>query len=189
MLRIRPFVRGDEETYVKVYNEGFSTEEWWGIVDKPVTMTEAFSLDHDATFFAEIDGQTVGLVDIKNYGDEFHIENLVVLQNFRRKGIGTKLLNEAINYSKSKGNKRIRAEIPVQSASKFYEKNSFKFFRHAFLVEIQDKTYIEPYLNKKLYLEVNNKYWIPSEKEMDFIRKLGVTVKTITKFKVMIKQL
>jgi len=189
VLRIRPFVHGDEETYVKVYNEGFSTEEWWGTIDKPATITEASNLDYDATFFAEVDGQDVGLVDIKNYGDEFHIENLVVLQKFRRKGIGTKLLNEAINFSKSKGIKRIRAEIPVQSASKFYEKNGFKLIKHAFLVEIHDRTYIEPHLNKKLFFEGDNKYWVPSEKEMRFLRKLGVTVKTIAKFKVMIKQL
>jgi len=189
MLRIRRFVEGDEETYVKVYNEGFSSEEWWSTVDKPVTITEASNLDYDATFLAEVDGQAVGLIDLKNYGDEFHIENLVVIQDFRRKGIGTKLLNKAVHYSKSKGIKRIRAETPVQNASKFFKKNGFRLIKYAFLVEIQDRTYIEPYLNKRLYFEGDHKYWIPSEKEMHFIRKLGVTIKTITKFKVMVKQL
>jgi len=31
MLEIRLFIEGDEETYVRVHNEGHSTEGSWGI--------------------------------------------------------------------------------------------------------------------------------------------------------------
>jgi len=48
MLRIRRFVKGDEETYLRVHNEGFSTEEWWGILQKAVTLEEVSQMDYDA---------------------------------------------------------------------------------------------------------------------------------------------
>ena len=187
MLKIRPFVEGDEGTYVRVHNEGYSTEEWWGIAQKPVTIEDVPNPNYDVTFLAEVDGQVVGLVDIKSYGDEAHIESLVVLQEFRRKGIGTRLLNKAVDFSKSRGIKRIRAETPVQNASGFFEENGLRLVDHAFLVEIEDERKVEQYLNKKLYFEGKNQYWVPGEKEMQFVRKLKVDFKTIVQFKIMTK--
>ncbi len=186
MFRIRRFVEGDEETYVRIHNDGYSTEKWFGTLAKPVTREEVSELSYDATFLAELDGQTIGLIDIRSYGHEFHIENLVVLQNFRGKGVGTKLLKKAIDYSKSRGIKRIQAETPIGN-SRFYEKNGFRFMKYAFLVLIEDKEAVEPFLNTKLYFEGQNQYWVPGEEEMQFIRELGVDFKEVGKFKVVVR--
>ena len=53
-VKIRPFSKGDERIYVRIHNEGYSTEEWWGIAAKPVSMEDVIKMDYDATFFAEI---------------------------------------------------------------------------------------------------------------------------------------
>jgi len=134
-----------------------------------------------------VDGQSIGLVDVKIHGNEAHIENLVVLEKFRRKGVGTELLRKAVVFSKSIGVRRIRAEMPVQNTNRFYEKNGFKFAEDTFLIEVKDKKQVELYLNEKLYSEGENQYWVPSEKEMRFIGELGVDFKTVGRFQVMIR--
>ena len=62
-----------------------------------------------------------------------------------------------------------------------------KLVNHAFLIEIEDRRKVEQYLNKKLYFEGKNQYWVPGEKEMQFVRELKVDFKTIVKFKIMTK--
>jgi len=57
MLEIRPFEEGDELIYVKVHNEGFSTEEWWMTAQMPISLADMAKLDYDATFMAEVEGQ------------------------------------------------------------------------------------------------------------------------------------
>ncbi|MGD8505998.1 MAG: GNAT family N-acetyltransferase [Candidatus Bathyarchaeota archaeon] len=186
-VQIRRFVTGDEETYARIYNEGYSTEEWWLTREKPITLRDASSRDYDVTFFAEIDEQAIGLIDIKIHGDIAHIENLVVLPKHRRKGVGTALLDKATKFSKIKLARRMRAETPVQNSSEFYERNGFELARHAFLIRVKSKLTIDP--SMRLSFEGDDKYWVDNDQRMESIRERRLDFGTIAKFKVMVKML
>ncbi|MDH5439102.1 MAG: GNAT family N-acetyltransferase [Candidatus Bathyarchaeota archaeon] len=177
MLRIRRFVQGDEEIYLRVWHQGFTTEEWWELIsevmEKPADPEDVTKLDFDAAFFADLDGEAVGLIEIKFQEDKAHIRNLVVLKNFRRKGIGTKLVEKAIEFSRSKGIKRIRVKTPTRDASRFYEKNGFKLIDYLFVIRL-------PYWDRATVM---------TEKGVEFMRKHGTNFETVSRFEVMIREL
>jgi len=177
MLRIRRFGQGDEEIYLRVWNEGFTTEEWWDLISdvmkKPTELEDVSKLDFDATFFAEVDGQAVGLVEAKIHEDEASIRNLVVIRKFRRRGIGTKLLEKAIEFIKSRGIRRIRAKTPTRNASRFYRKNGFRRVDYLFLIRI-------PHINDAMFMR---------EKDVESMRKLETKFEIVTKFEIMIREL
>ena len=191
MLRIRCFNKGDEETYVKIHNEGYSTQDWFGIVQKALTVKDFCTLDYDATFIAELNGEAVGIIDVKvrnNLGD---IENIVVLPKYRRVGVGSALLEKAVDFLRKKGAIVVRAETPIKDkgATKFYAKNGFKLITHAYLIETQDKLRIEPYLNHQLYSYEENRFWIPCDDYMEFIKEIGIEYHVIGKFNVITKSI
>jgi len=166
-----------ETRRLRVWNEGFTTEEWWDsisdVMNRPTELEDVRKLDFDATFFAEVDGQAVGLVEIKIHEDEARIRNLVVLRNFRRRGIGTKLLEKAIEFIKSRRIRRIRVKTSTRNASRFYRKNGFGRVDYLFLIRI-------PHMNDAMFMR---------EKELESMRKLKTDFEIVTKFELMIREL
>lgn len=188
MVRIRSFMKGDEEAYVRVHNEGYSTEAWYGSLEKVLKFEDFSELSYDSTFLAEVNGIIVGLIDIKIRDKIGDIENLVVLPEFREKGTGKALLEKAIEFLKDKVEK-IRAETPIQSknAVKFYFKNGFEHITNAYLIESQNKSKLKPYLGHNFYFVGDSKYWVPDNKQMELLKKLKADFSIIGEFKVMIK--
>jgi len=191
MVKIKAFRKGDEEVYVKVHNDGYSTEEWFGTLEKMLQVEDFSKLDYDATFLAEVHDEAVGLVDIKIRNELAYIENIVVLPKYRRKGIGKALLKKAMDFSTYGNVKQTRAEIPAQNegAIKFYGESGFRYSRNAYLIKVQDKSVLEPYLGREIYHVENTRYWVPDEEQMKLIRRLGVSFTTVGEFKVMIKNI
>ena len=92
------------------------------------------------------DENIIGYIVVKemNYPPVFlyekfgYIEDIVVKSNYRRKGIGTHLLENALNWFRSRALKRIELNVVKenQSAYSFYVKHGFKDYKHRFLLEI-----------------------------------------------------
>lgn len=76
---------------------------------------------------ARENGRVAGYVGIWIILDEGHVTNLAVHPDFRRRGIGEKLMRAIISYAKSRGAKRITLEVRVSNlvAQKLYEKLGF----------------------------------------------------------------
>lgn len=79
-------------------------------------------------FVAEISQNIVGMALVFNRfstwkGTVLHLEDLIVNQNYRGKGIGAALLDTVVNYGKQLGVKRISWEVLDWNtgAIKFYE--------------------------------------------------------------------
>lgn len=88
----------------------------------------------DELFCAEMNGKIIGFCAyavMNNLWQEGYISYvyaMVVDEKYRGKGIGTGLINEAINKSRAKGFKRIELDsgFPREQAHKFYEKLGFE---------------------------------------------------------------
>ena len=137
-----------------------------------VKRQDVSKLDFDAAFFAELEGQAVGLVAIEIHDDEAYIKRLVVLENFRRKGIGAKLIEKAIEFSKSKGTKRIRVKA-AQNTSRFYERNGFRPIGYRHVIRL-------PHMNDTRVIE---------EGDVEWMKKRDLNFETVTKVEVMTREL
>jgi len=77
---------------------------------------------------ADIGGRVVGYIALMDLGKDSKIISFAVKREFRRKGIGTKLLKSAIERCKQRGKERILLEVRVSNtvAQRLYKKNGFK---------------------------------------------------------------
>jgi ribosomal-protein-alanine N-acetyltransferase len=77
---------------------------------------------------AEMRGRVVGYVMASSRNGEGEILSISVMPEFRRKGIGRRLMERAIEYLRGKGVDRIGLEVREgnEEAIKFYEKLGFK---------------------------------------------------------------
>lgn len=95
-------------------------------------------------FIAKINNAIVGLINmqvilnLRHGWKRAHIEEFVIKKEFRRKGIGSKLLKETIKYCKKENIKVIKLMCGNQldEAQKFYEKNGFEFKDKGYRLEI-----------------------------------------------------
>lgn len=90
--------------------------------------------EHQHYLCVEVDKRIVGFcsLTVKNnlwqQGNLGHIDELVVEESFRRKGIGTELLHRLIRVAEEKGCRRIELDSALHrtKAHGFYEKNGFE---------------------------------------------------------------
>lgn len=90
--------------------------------------------EHQHYLCVEVDERIVGFcsLSVKNnlwqQGNLGHIDELVVDESFRRKGIGTELLDRIIRIAAEKGCRRIELDSALHrtKAHEFYEKCGFK---------------------------------------------------------------
>lgn len=80
-------------------------------------------------------------------GEVLHLEDLIVSEKCRGKGLGTLLLNSVVNYAKQLGVKRVCWEVIDWNdpAIKFYESKGAKVMRDWDVVQLDEKG-IENYL-------------------------------------------
>ena len=82
-------------------------------------------------------------------GDVLHLEDLIVNQNMRGKGLGEALLNEVVKYGNALGVKRISWEVLDWNtpAIKFYEKKGANVMRDWNVVHLNEEG-IKKFLSK-----------------------------------------
>lgn len=78
------------------------------------------------SFVAKENGREIGYLTGFSYYSEVTINNLVVLEEYRGQGIGTKLIQHAENFYRDKGFNNINLVTNGFQAPKFYENCGFK---------------------------------------------------------------
>ena len=110
MLKIRGFVEGkDEEVWIRIQNEAYREYDDF----RPDTMEDmevwkkSPNFDLTGMFIAELDGKPVGTVnayiDKKREEKKGFLRALGVVPEFRRKGVGRRLVEKAIESMKERG--------------------------------------------------------------------------------------
>ncbi|RZN83665.1 MAG: GNAT family N-acetyltransferase [Winogradskyella sp.] len=105
-------------------------------------------------FVVEVNNKVEGLALIYTRystwkGEVIHLEDLIVSQALRGKGLGTVLLDEVVKHGKQKDVKRISWEVLDwnESAIKFYEKKGANVMRDWDVVQMDSKA-IDNYISK-----------------------------------------
>jgi mycothiol synthase len=115
MLKIRKFVDGeDEEVWIRIRNEAYREYEDF----RPDTMEDVEvwkkspNFDSTGRFIAELDGKPVGAVDAyidrKRKEKMGFLRRLGVAPEFRKRGIGRRLAERAIESLKERGMKSVQ---------------------------------------------------------------------------------
>lgn len=77
-------------------------------------------------FVATEDDKVIGIITGHTYYQEVHISNLIVLEEYRNKHLGTKLVNIVEEYYKDKGFENINLTTYCFQAPEFYKKCGFQ---------------------------------------------------------------
>lgn len=120
-------------------------EEFYSMIDNEFNK---FAIKNGVTcnympfaFVAKEDNKIVGIITGNSYYKEVHISDLIVLEQYRNKHIGSKLMETVENYYKNKGYENINLTTYGFQALEFYKKCGFK-------VEFIRKSKENPKLNK-----------------------------------------
>ena len=92
-------------------------------------------------FVAKEESKIIGIITGNSYYKEVHISDLIVLEQYRNKHIGSKLMETAENYYKNKGFENINLTTYGFQAPEFYKKCGFE-------IEFIRKNKENPKLNK-----------------------------------------
>ncbi len=95
---------------------------------------------YSLTRVAALRGKIIGYICVEHIMDEGHILNLAVHPDFRRRSIGTKLLEEVMDELKKNDCRYLYLEVRVSNlgARKFYERSGFR------VVNIRRNYYTSP---------------------------------------------
>lgn len=93
------------------------------------------------TFVAKEDNKIVGIITGNSYYKEVHISDLIILEEYRNKQIGSKLVENVESHYKDKGFENINLTTYGFQAPEFYKKCGFK-------VEFVRENKKNPKLNK-----------------------------------------
>ena len=95
---------------------------------------------YSLTKVAALRGKIIGYICVEHIMDEGHILNLAVHPDFRRHGLGTKLLEEVMDELKKNDCRYLYLEVRVSNlgARKFYERSGFR------VVNIRRNYYTSP---------------------------------------------
>ena len=97
-------------------------------------------------FVSKINGTVIGAITGATFYSEIYIDESVVKKTYRRKGIGTQLINEVETFYRDQGFDNINCCTNEFQASGFYEEYGFK-------LEFVRKNKFNPKLNKYFYIK------------------------------------
>lgn len=120
--KIRKMQLHDIADVIKIEERSFTSPWSYWIFFQELITPERFYI------VAEVDGELVGYAGLMWVLDEGHITTIAVKQAFRRKGIGSKLLETLIQKAKSLNLSFLTLEVREsnKAAQKLYEKFGFK---------------------------------------------------------------
>ncbi len=92
------------------------------------SLEDLLTCDYAVYFVAECDGEVAGYAGMYVSLDTGSINNIGVLENFRRKGIAAKLLSALVEHSRNNGITLMCLEVRISNAPAIalYEKFGFK---------------------------------------------------------------
>ena len=112
-------IRKDAQFIAEIERSCFST---------PWTVEQIISSEDTTVFFLAKDGEKViGYGGMYTVLDEGYVTNIGVLPEYRRKGIGSKILKELINFSIEKSLSFITLEVRVSNVAAIELYKTFEF--------------------------------------------------------------
>ena len=111
MIRIRPALPGESAALVGIISEVY--REYGFVFEARDEVPDLLDLDRvydgvTAAFFAaEAEGRPVATIGVKLRGDAAEISRLYVLPAWRRRGLARRLCDEAIDWARGRGARRI----------------------------------------------------------------------------------
>ena len=106
------------------------SEEFYELID---TEFNKFATKNDVpcnytpfNFVAKEDNKVIGIITGNSYYKEIHISDLIVVEEYRNKHIGTKLVEAVENHFSNKGFENINLSTYDFQAPEFYKKLGFK---------------------------------------------------------------
>jgi ribosomal-protein-alanine N-acetyltransferase len=120
---MRRFQRGDLEHVLKLEEECFSPEERYSR-----RVFELYLLLNPIFYIAECSGEVVGYIIATVRENTCHVDSIAVREKWRRRGVGTELMNAALRDCRDRGAKRAVLEVAVDndSAIRLYSKLGFR---------------------------------------------------------------
>jgi ribosomal-protein-alanine N-acetyltransferase len=121
-VKIREVKEEDLDKIVEIENLSF--KDPWSRFSFSAELRNPFS----KIYVAAVGNNLVGYIILWEFSELLHIANIAVHPDFRRRGIGGKLLEKAIFYAKELGVGGITLEVRASNgvAQRFYEKNGFR---------------------------------------------------------------
>ena len=111
------------------YKENLN-EEFYQIIDeefnKFATKNEVICNYKAFSFIAKEEDKFVGIITGNSYYKEIHISDLIVLEEYRNKHIGSKLIETVENFYKNKEFENINLTTYGFQAPEFYKKCGFE---------------------------------------------------------------
>lgn len=122
MIEIRPMTKNDLEEVAEIEKACFSTP--WSKEALKKEIKNKFA----RYVVAKIDGKIIGYGGLWLIIDEGHITNIAVLKEFRKKDVGSHILEALIEICKKRNISSMTLEVRVsnRSARKLYEKYGFQ---------------------------------------------------------------
>lgn len=139
MSYVRRAVEGDLEAVHPLLDQLLTAE----FARRQAVWRDAFAQDDFAAWVAEVDGRPAGFLDLILFPDVAHggkigvINNLVVDAPVRGRGLGTRLLREAIHYSRQRGAVELHVWTDFDNTAALGLYESVGFVRRAMLLELQ----------------------------------------------------
>lgn len=121
-ILIRKMRAADVSEVVEIERMSFTTP--WSEAAFLGEILKLYSL----TKVAVLEGKIIGYICVEHIMDEGHILNLAVHPDFRRRGIGTKLMEEVLDELKKNDCRYLYLEVRFSNlgARKFYESFGFR---------------------------------------------------------------
>lgn len=122
MISLRQMIEEDIEGVLEIEKECFETP--WSLNAFKMELKSDIAL----YIVARDEEKVVGYGGLWNILNEGHITNIAVSEEFRNKGIGSKILSELIEVSKSKNTSSMTLEVRRnnESAKHLYKKYGFE---------------------------------------------------------------
>ena len=87
-------------------------------------------------FVAREDNIVIGIITGHSYYKEVHIGDLIILEEYRNKHIGSKLIEKVEDYFRCRGFENINLTTYNFQAPEFYKKCGYRFFQPVFVYHI-----------------------------------------------------
>lgn len=122
MISLRQMIEEDIEGVLEIERQCFETP--WSLNAFKMELKSDIAL----YIVARYEDKVVGYGGLWNILNEGHITNIAVSEEFRNKGIGSKILSELIEVSKSKNTSSMTLEVRRnnESAKHLYKKYGFE---------------------------------------------------------------
>jgi hypothetical protein len=124
-VNIRKFRQSDRDSVISFWKDVFNSQHPHN--DPEIAIDMKIRHSKDLLFVAEENNRVVGTVMAGFDGHRGWIYSLAVKPDFRKKGIGTQLMKEAINKLKSLGCLKVNLQIEEDNSDvvDFYERFGF----------------------------------------------------------------